>query len=123
MPPRGSIRIRDSSLEEGAKDKPKITSRKRRYRMKKLHGGEPTTSAYVVEKEATSQQPAPVNPLDSGPMRPPQVQPMRPQHALRQNFGEYKRAHVQPVETVNDSQQSSDDSDSDYNEEDQESKN
>ena len=54
-----------------------------------------------------------VNPLDSGPMRPPQVQPTRPQHALRQNFSEYKRAHVQPVETVND-QQPSDDSDSDY---------
>ena len=72
----------------------------------------------------TSQpQGGPVNPLDSGPMRPPQVQPTRPQHTLRQNFGEYKRAHVQPVETVNDSQQSSDDSDSDYNEEDQVSKN
>lgn len=72
----------------------------------------------------TSQpQGGPVNPLDSGPMRPPQVQSTRPQHTLRQNFGEYKRAHVQPVETVNDSQQSSDDSDSDYNEEDQESKN
>jgi hypothetical protein len=64
MPPRGSIRIRGSSLEERAKGKHKITSRKRRYRMKKLHGGEPTTSAYVVEKEATSQQPAPVNPKE-----------------------------------------------------------
>jgi hypothetical protein len=74
----------------------------------------------------TSQpQGGPVNPLDSGLMRPPQVQPTRPQHALRQNFGEYKRAHIQPVETVND-QQPSDDSDSDYrtdSEENQESKN
>ena len=64
VPPRGSIRIRDSSLKERAKGKHKITSRKRRYQMKKLHGGEPTTSAYVVEKEATLQRLAPVNPKE-----------------------------------------------------------
>ena len=74
----------------------------------------------------TSQpQGGPANPPDPGSSRPPQVQPTRPQHALRQNFNEYKRAHIQPVETA-DSHQLSDDSDSDYKtdgEEDQEAKN
>lgn len=65
------------------------------------------------------------NPQDSGSTRPPQNQPPRPPHALRQNFDEYKWTRVQPVEATNTHQQS-DDSDSDYrtdSEEDQDSKN